>query len=239
MIFEEPPMSASLAEKVMIGFRIKASGEKILPQWVEAFRDLPVANISDCMARMTAGGADLRAFYKGPRMVGPALTVKTRPGDNLVVHKALDVAEPGDILVVDAGGDLTNALVGELMIAHAIHRKLGGLVISGAIRDSAELLAGSFPVFALGVTHRGPFRDGPGEVNVPIALHGMVISPGDLVCGDADGVVSVARHEVEEVHALALKRNNDEVKLMAQINAGTSDRRWVDELLIRNGCSIE
>ncbi|WP_460090899.1 RraA family protein [Pseudomonas sp. S2_E02] len=232
-------MSASLAEKVMIGFRIKASGEKILPQWVEAFRDLPVANISDCMARMTAGGADLRAFYKGPRMVGPALTVKTRPGDNLVVHKALDVAEPGDILVVDAGGDLTNALVGELMIAHATHRKLGGLVISGAIRDSAELLAGSFPVFALGVTHRGPFRDGPGEVNVPIALHGMVISPGDLVCGDADGVVSVARHEVEEVHALALKRNNDEVKLTAQINAGTSDRRWVDELLIRNGCSIE
>lgn len=223
----------------MIGFRIKASGEKVSPQWVEAFRNLPVPNISDCMARMTAGGADLRAFYKGPRMVGSALTVKTRPGDNLVVHKALDMADPGDILVVDAGGDLTNALVSELMIAHAIHRKLGGFVISGAIRDSEELLAGSFPVFALGVTHRGPFRDGPGEVNVPIALHGMVILPGDLVCGDADGVVSVARHEVEEVHALALKKHNDEVKLMAQIKAGTSDRRWVNELLTRNGCSIE
>lgn len=148
------------------------------------------------------------------------------------------MAEPGDILVVDAGGDLTNALIGELMIAHAIHRKLGGLVISGAIRDSEELLAGSFPVFALGVTHRGPFRDGPGEVNVPIALNGMVILPGDLVCGDADGVVSVARHDVE-VHALALKKHNDEVELMAQIKAGMSDRKWVDELLTRNGCSIE
>ena len=223
----------------MISFRIKASGEKVAPQWVEAFRNLPVPNISDCMARMTAGGADLRAFYKGPRMVGSALTVKTRPGDNLVVNKALDIADPGDILIVDAGGDLTNALVGELMIAHARHRKLGGLVISGAIRDSEEkLLAGSFPVFALGVTHRGPFGDGPGEVNVPIAQHGMVILPGDLVCGDADGVVSVARHEVEEVHALALKKHNDEVKLMAQIKAGTSDWRWVDELLTRNGCSI-
>ncbi|WP_460146805.1 RraA family protein [Pseudomonas sp. S2_A02] len=223
----------------MIGFRIKAGGEKVSPYWVEAFRNLPVPNISDCMARMTAGSADLRAFYKGPRMVGPALTVKTRPGDNLVVHKALDMAEPGEILVVDAGGDLTNALVGELMIAHAIHRKLGGLVISGAIRDSEEMLAGSFPVFALGVTHRGPFRDGPGEVNVPIALNGMVILPGDLVCGDADGVVSVGRQDVEEVHALALKKHNDEVELMAQIKAGMSDRKWVDELLTRNGCSIE
>jgi RraA family protein len=223
----------------MIGFRIQSCTEKVSAQWVEAFRDLPVPNLSDCMARMTAGGARLQPYYQGPRMVGPALTVKTRPGDNLVVHKALDMAAPGDIVVVDAGGDMTNALIGELMVAHAIQRQLGGLVIFGAIRDSDELRAGSFPVFALGVTHRGPFKDGPGEVNVPIALNGMVIQPGDLICGDADGVVSVARNEVEQIHALALKKHADEVELMAQIKAGTSDRSWVDQLLLRNGCSFD
>ncbi len=93
-------------------------------------------------------------------MVGPAITVKSRPGDNLMVHKALDIAEPGDIVVVDASGDLTNAIIGELMVAHAIQRRLGGIVIFGAIRDSEELSAGSFPVFAAGVTHRGPYKDG-------------------------------------------------------------------------------
>ena len=175
----------------MIGFRVCNRAHKVDESWIEKFRQLPVANGSDVMSRMTAGGAPLRPFYTGPRMVGAAITVKSRPGDNLMVHKALDIAEAGDVIVVDAGGDLTNAIIGELMVAHAVQRGLGGIVIFGAIRDSEELIAGSFPVFAAGVTHRGPYKDGPGEVNVPIAINGMVITPGDLVCGDADGFLSV------------------------------------------------
>ncbi|MET3758910.1 RraA family protein [Rhizobium binae] len=203
---------------------------------MDAFRSLPVANISDVMSRMTAGGAALRPYFTGGMMVGPAITVKARPGDNLMVHKALDIAEPGDIVVVDAGGDLTNAIIGELMVAHAIQRGLGGIVINGAIRDSAELSAGSFPVFALGVTHRGPYKDGPGEVNVPISIGGMVINPGDLVCGDADGFLSVQMDDAESIFAAATKKHEAETKQMEAIRAGKNDRAWVDAALAKLGC---
>lgn len=220
----------------MIGFRICKRERKVDVKWVEAFRSLPVANVSDVMSRMAAGGASLRPYYTGGTMVGPAVTVKARPGDNLMIHKALDIAEPGDIVVVDAGGDLSNALIGELMVAHAIQRGLGGIVIHGAIRDSAELLAGSFPVFAAGVTHRGPYKDGPGEVNVPISIAGMVINPGDLVCGDADGLLSVGIDDVEAIHAAATKKHEAENKQMANIKVGANDRSWVDATLAKLGC---
>lgn len=223
----------------MIGFKVCERTRRVDQTWVEAFRALPVATLSDSMSRMSAGGVALRPFYSGPRMVGTAVTVKTRPGDNLMVHKAMDMAQPGDIVVVDAGGDLTNAIIGELMVAHAIQRKLGGLVIYGAIRDSDELRKGAMPVFAVGVTHRGPYKDGPGEVNVPIAINGMVISPGDLVCGDADGVLAVPCAQVAAVHAAAMRKCQDEAQLMAQIVSGTSDRGWIDDILKRQGCSFE
>lgn len=220
----------------MIGFRVCKRERKVEAKWVDAFRALPVANISDVMSRMTAGGAALRPYYTGGMMVGPAVTVKARPGDNLMVHKALDIAEPGDIVVVDAGGDLTNAIIGELMVAHAVQRGLGGIVINGAIRDSAELSAGTFPVFALGVTHRGPYKDGPGEVNVPISIGGMVINPGDLVCGDPDGFLSVSIHDVETVFDAATKKHAAETKQMEAIRAGKNDRAWVNATLTKLGC---
>lgn len=223
----------------MLGFKVCKRQRKVDSAWVNKFSDLPVANVSDVMSRMAAGGASLRPYYRGARMVGPAITVKSRPGDNLMVHKALDIAEPGDIVVVDAGGDLTNAIIGELMVAHAIQRGLGGIVIFGAIRDSEELSAGSFPVFAAGVTHRGPYKDGPGEVNVPIAIGGMVIHPGDLVCGDADGMVSVPLESIEEVFTAATKKHAAETRQMEAIKTGNNDRAWVDAALERLGCFIE
>lgn len=223
----------------MIGFRVLPVRRRVDAQWVEKFRALPVANISDVMSRMSAGGASLHAMHAGGRMVGPAVTVKTRPGDNLMVHKALDIAAPGDIVVVDAGGDLTNALIGELMVAHAQQRGLGGIVIFGAIRDSEEIAEGDFPVFASGVTHRGPYKDGPGEVNVPIAIDGMVIEPGDLICGDADGLLSVPFDQVSEIHAAASKKHEAETRQMENIRAGRNDRTWVDAALQKQGCTIE
>ena len=141
------------------------------------------------MSRMTAGGARLRPMHAGGALAGPALTVKTRPGDNLMIHKALDIAEAGDVIVVDGGGDLTNALIGEMMVAHAQKRGIAGMVLNGSIRDYDAIHAGTFPVFAAGVTHRGPYKDGPGEINVAIAIDGMVIEPGDLIVGDGDGLL--------------------------------------------------
>src|SRR4051794_28687670 len=104
----------------MIGFRVLPRERKVDPSVVARFRELPVANVSDSMSRMTGGGSRLRPMHAGGSLAGPALTVRTRPGDNLMVHKALDMAEPGDVLVIDAGGDLTNAIMGDLMLAFAV-----------------------------------------------------------------------------------------------------------------------
>ena len=221
----------------MIGFRIMRRARKVDPQVVEQFRHLPVANVSDSMYRMSAGGARLRPMYQGERMAGPAFTVRTRPGDNLMVHKALDMAEAGDVLVVDAGGDLTNAIVGEIMSSYARARGLAGIVINGAIRDADSLRAGTFPVFAAGVTHRGPYKDGPGEINVPIAIDGMVIEPGDLVLGDGDGLLCIPYEATAAVHALASEKLKvEEREIRAAANA-TLDRSWVDVRLRQLGCA--
>jgi len=224
---------------MMAGFRIMRRTRSVTTSQIASFRDLPVANVSDCMSRVTAGGPRLRPVHASGSMAGPALTVRTRPGDNLMVHRALDMAEPGDIIVVDAGGDLTNAIIGELMQSHALQRGVGGMVINGAVRDVAALRAGRLPVFAAGVTHRGPYKDGPGEINVPVAFDGMVVQPGDLVIGDEDGFLCVPFDQVDTVHAAAVAKQAAETVQMAEILAGTSDRSWVEASLRRLGCGIE
>ena len=223
----------------MTGFRVLKRTRTVDAATVDRFRSLPVANVSDVMSRMVAGGSRLRPLHAGGVLAGPAVTVKTRPGDNLMIHKALDMAEPGDVVVVDAGGDLTNALIGELMIAHAVKRGLAGIVIHGAVRDYGAIRVGSFPVFAAGVTHRGPYKDGPGEVNVAISIDGMVIEPGDLILGDDDGLVSVPFAQTDEVYQAARKKHEAETKRMEAIGLGQNDRSWVDATLQRLGCQTE
>lgn len=219
----------------MIGFQICKRERKVDTATVVKFRAIPVANISDSMSRMTAGGARLRPMHAGGALVGPAFTVKTRPGDNLMIHKALDMAEAGDVVVVDGGGDLTNALIGELMVAHAQTRGIAGMVLNGAIRDYDSLRTGAFPVYAAGITHRGPYKDGPGEINVAVAIDGMVIEPGDLIVGDGDGLLCIPFAQAEEVYKAAKAKNDAEEKQMAATRAGTSDRAWVDATLKRLG----
>lgn len=121
-----------------VGNRIAARQRAVTSDVIEKFRALPVANVSDSMGRMAAGGASLRPFHRGGILAGPAVTVKARPGDNLMVHAALDRAQPGDVVVVDAGGDLTNAIIGELMVAHAAHRGLAGIVITAPSATSSR-----------------------------------------------------------------------------------------------------
>ncbi|MBV8925234.1 MAG: RraA family protein [Bradyrhizobium sp.] len=221
-----------------IGFQICKRVRKVDASIVAKFRELPVANISDNMSRMSAGGPSLRPIHRGGVLAGPALTVKTRPGDNLMVHKAIDIADPGDVVVVDGGGDLTNALIGELMAALAERRGIAGLVVYGSIRDHDTLHAGTFPVFAAGVTHRGPYKDGPGEINVPIAIDGMVIEPGDLIVGDGDGILCVPFEAADEVLKATEAKHQAEIKQLAAIKEGKLDRAWVDATLTRLGCRI-
>jgi regulator of RNase E activity RraA len=221
----------------MVGLRILKRTRQVSAHLVEAYKGLPVANISDCMARMTAGGARLRPMHRSGHLAGPALTVKTRPGDNLMIHKALTMAQPGVVFVVDGGGDLTNALFGLIMVACAVHIGLAGIVLHGAARDSEEIGQGTFPLYAAGVTHRGPYKDGPGEINVPIAIDGMVIQPGDLIVGDADGLLCVPQEEAEAILAATRQKMDAEKKMLADIAAGTLDTRWIDATLERIGCN--
>jgi len=162
---------------------------KPAPDVIAAFREAPTPIISDNLQRLP-GAVGLKPFHRGGRMVGAAVTVKTRPGDNLAIHRALELVGPGDVIVVDGGGDETRALVGQIMTTIAKYRGAVGYVIDGAIRDVAEIAASDFPCFARAAIHRGPYKSGPGEINVPVAIGGSVIAPGDIVVGDEDGVVS-------------------------------------------------
>ena len=223
----------------MYGMQISKRARKVSAAVIERYRPLPVANVSDCMSRIVAGGARLRPLHRGGKLVGPALTVKTRPGDNLFIHKALNLAEPGDVIVVDGGGDLTNALIGELMVSYAHARGIAGFVMNGAVRDLDMIAGGDFPVFAAGVTHRGPYKDGPGEINGTIAIDGMVIEPGDLIIGDADGLLCVPYAEVDAIAAAAEAKGAAEQKTLAEIAEGRLDTSWVDAALKRIGCNTE
>ncbi|NDV51156.1 MULTISPECIES: RraA family protein [unclassified Salipiger] len=221
-----------------IGFRICTREQVASKELVEAFSKLPVANVSDSMSRLSAAGPALRPMHASGGMAGVAITVKCRPGDNLMLHKAIDMAVPGDVIVVDAGGETTNALMGELMLAYAIKRGVVGFVLNGAIRDLDAFVETNLPTFAVGVTHRGPYKDGPGEINVPISLGGMVINPGDIVIGDADGVLSVPLADAEEVLAKTEAKQDAEVRQMKAIAEGTNDRTWVDAALKKLGCAL-
>lgn len=223
----------------MIGLRVLRRRRAIDLALAQRFLDVPVANVSDCMARMSAGGARLRPMHGDAPMAGAALTVKTRPGDNLMIHKALQMAVPGDVIVVDAGGDLTNSLIGEIMVGRALLRGVAGFVIDGAIRDAVEIRSAGLPVFAAGVTHRGPYKDGPGEINVPIAIDGMIVEPGDLVIGDGDGVLCVPIDSAEELLAAALRKQEAERKTIADQQAGRFDESWIDATLARLNCPVE
>jgi regulator of RNase E activity RraA len=221
-----------------IGFRIFPIEKRVSKEVVEQFREIPTPFISDNMNRIHAVGSNLTPYHKSGKLVGTALTVKTRPGDNLMVHKAIDLAEPGDVIVVDAGGDTTNAIVGEIMLKLAKKRGISGFVIDGAIRDSDAFKNDTFPIYAKGVTHRGPYKDGPGEINTPISIDGMLIHPGDLVVGDDDGIAVIPREEADEILKRAHAQGEREAAIMRAIEDETIDRTWIDKTLEEKGCEF-
>jgi len=221
------------------GFRVLKRKRQVDAAWVEKFRAIPVANISDSMFRMSAGGARLRPYHAGGAMAGPALTVRSAPGDNLMVHMALNLAQEGDVIVVDAGAQLTNAIIGERMLAYCQAKGFAGIVIDGAVRDVGYIRQHGFPVYAAGVTHRGPYKNGPGEINVPVALDGMVIEPGDLVVGDDDGLLCVPYGDVEAVYRLAKEKHEMETRTFKDIGKGDNNRAGYEKTLKQLGCEFE
>ncbi|MDH2328043.1 RraA family protein [Cereibacter sp. SYSU M97828] len=227
------PDTVQHRETSTAGLRIAANRTAVAADLIRRLAQVPVACISDSMFRMAAGGARLRPIGQA-RMVGPAITVKVPPGDNLMVHKALDMAMPGMVLVVDAGGDLTNAIIGERMVAVAAARQLAGIIINGAIRDAEALRNHTVPVFAAGVTHRGPYKNGPGEINFPVAIDGMVIESGDLIASDDDGFVCIPLRDAETVCALAEQKFRHE----NENDPVTGSKDWIEATLRRIGCEI-
>lgn len=184
---------------------------------VEAFRTTSTALISDNLARLP-GAVGLRPFhnYKRP-MVGRALTVRTRPGDNRFIHLALDQLTPGDVIVVDGGGDTSRALIGGIMMAIAASRAAEGFVIDGAIRDSGEIAASDLACFARTAIHRGPYKDGPGAIGVPVSVGGMVVHPGDIVVGDEDGVVAFPVEDAPDLLRAVQAQADREAAIMQSI----------------------
>lgn len=218
-----------------IGFRILSRAERPPQSLLSAFAGIPAANIADNMNRMFCLSAKIRPFNKAP-LLGVAFTVKTRLGDNLMLHKAIDTAAPGDVIMVDAQGDTTYALMGELMITWAQSRGIAGFVIDGAIRDAGIIKQLSIPVYAAGVTPAGPYKDGPGEINTPVCCGGVTVKPGDIIVGDEDGVVVIDPQYAPEILEKTRKTMEKEASIMSDIKNGTWDRTWVDKELRDRGC---
>ena len=221
------------------GYRINPCADGPAPDIVAAFRGMPVAAIGDAMSR-NVGTYGLRQYHArlDEVLCGPAVTVRVRPGDNLMIHKALMMVRPGDVLVIDGGGDVTQALVGGLMRTTCVARKIAGLVLDAAVRDVAEWAEEGMPIFARAHTHRGPSKDGPGEINVPIACAGMAGMPGDLIIGDADGVIAVPAAEAADILEKTRAHLAKEAKIRESNRTGSADPERFDAVLREKGLPI-
>jgi RraA family protein len=209
-----------------IGWREYESAPQASTATLDALRELAVSLLSDNMAR-ASGMMGLKPYHRPKTMAGTAVTVRTRAGDNLAIHRAFDFCRPGDVLVIDGGGELTQALMGDIMASYAESLGVQGLVIDGAIRDVGAIRQRDFPVYARGVTHRGPYKNGPGEINVPVTVGKMVVNPGDIIVGDDDGLLAIAPSDVERVIEGARKQGAKEAAALQSIAEGRFDRSWV------------
>lgn len=217
-----------------LGARRHPSAPSADARHLELLRQIALPLLSDNLHRGT-GSVGLQPYHKPTKwtMAGTAVTVRTRGGDNLLTLRAFDCCRPGDVLVIDAGGDLTNAVVGGIITAGAAMLGLAGVVIDGAIRDVAEIREREFPVYARGVNHRGPYKNGPGEINVPVCIGGMVVQPGDIVVGDQDGLLAFPASEAAVLIDKALAQQKKEELQMEEIHQGRWDRSFLEALEAR------
>lgn len=193
--------------------------------------ELQPAILADVAGRRGALNGRIRPLHSGMKVAGTALTVEVRPGDNLMIHAAISLAKPGDVLVIDGKGDLSSALMGTIMMNAC--RKLGiaGVVMDGAARDTVEIIEMDYPVFAAGTNPNGPTKNVAGRIGHPVSVGGVTVNPGDFVIGDADGVVVVEREKIEGLLPAAEKKVRDEAARIAAIQAGDTQAKWLSAAL--------
>jgi RraA family protein len=208
------------------GWRENPTPDRPDAELLASLAGLQVALLGDNSARAT-GAFGLHPRSARAELVGSAVTVRTRAGDNLAIYRAFAHCRPGDVLVIDGAGALDQALMGEIMITYAVSIGVVGIVIDGAVRDLAAIREMQTPVFARGVTHRGPYKNGPGEINVAVSIGGMVVNPGDVVVGDDDGLIALAPSDIPQVAAAARRQEQAEQSKLAAIANGSYDLSWV------------
>jgi len=219
------------------GFRVKTDFPRLDPIVYQQMAEFATPDISDLLNRLYAMDPAITCLTGNQhRLCGPACTVKVFPGDNLMVHKVLDVAQPGDIVVIDAGGSTMNAVLGDLVSTKAKHRQIAGFIVDGLIRDLPGIIELDFPIFARGTTPIGPLHRGPGEINYPISCGGIVVNPGDIVVGDAAGVVLVPREITEELLARLRSHEEANAAYFASVKRGDFSNLWVERLLEAMNC---
>ncbi len=221
------------------GFRVRLEIDRPDPALARAFARFATPDISDLLNRLYSVDPAIRCLTSDQHcLCGPVCTVKVFPGDNLMVHKALDVAQPGDIVVVDASGSTMNAVLGDLVCTKAKHRELAGFIVDGLIRDLPGILPLDFPVFARGTTPVGPLHRGPGEINYAICCGGIVVNPGDIVVADAAGIVVIPQDIAPELLERLKSHEASNAAYLAAVSRGEFSNQWVDRLLEEHECPI-
>jgi 4-hydroxy-4-methyl-2-oxoglutarate aldolase len=193
------------------------------------------AILADVAGRRGALHGRITALRHRMKLAGSALTVEVRPGDNLMIHAAIALARPGDVLVIDGKGDRSAALMGTIMMNACRQVGIAGVVIDGAVRDSAEIDEMDFPVFSVGTNPNGPTKLASGRIGHPVSVGGVTVRPGDLVVGDADGVVIVEREKVEALLQAAVQKVDDEAARIEAIKNGNTAAKWLDAALRNAG----
>lgn len=218
------------------GFRVRRRIERPSPELVAGLKDVCTGNVCDAMDRFGALDHRIKPLSPAMRCTGSALTVRTRPGDNLMVYKGLETAQAGDVLVIATYEYTTTSVLGELVCMMARARGLAGIVTDGMVRDVAGILDVGLPVFARGATPNSPYKDGPGEVNGSISCGGVAIHPGDIIVGDGDGVVVVPREDAARVLQRLVAVREKEATMLANIQAGRLIPDFIEETLRAKGC---
>ncbi len=223
------------------GFRYRTEFKRPAPALLDNIKALMeqtgclTGNVGDCLGRSAAMNSRIKGLSRGMKLVGPALTVNVPAIDNLMIHKALTLVKPGDVMAIDGGGDHSRALLGFLMVSTAIKLGLAGIIVDGCIRDAAEIRTSGFPVFAAGINPNGPMKEGPGEINFPIQCGGQTVHPGDILVADDDGVVVVPQGHAAGIADKVNAVIDREEKRLAEIEAGVTTRPGLDEMLRQKG----
>lgn len=233
-----PPASADLFPGV--GFRIKSNISRPSFDVAEMFEDFGLADISDHLNRLYTVDSAIRCLSgESRRLAGPVCTVKVYPGDNLMVHKVLDVAQPGDVVIIDARGSSANAVLGDTISMKARHRRIAGFIVDGYIRDLAPIRALDYPVYARGETPIGPLHRAPGEINYPVCCGGVAVMPGDIVIADKSGIVVLPQDCIEALHAELVRHNERAAGYLEKVRQGQFSNAWVDQLLENAQCKLD